>query len=148
MQTSLVQDKSSLAQGNWPLAAVAAQPWNGTQASSVHALPSSQSTALPTQLPSTQVSEIVQGSPSSHATAVGAYRHGLAPPLVFASGLQTSTVQGLPSLQITALPTHALNAVHVSPPVQLLPSEQGKPARIDHVVWLTAGKQPTHGSPG
>ena len=89
-----------------------AQPVAGSQLSSVHTLPSSQSGAgPPTQIPLAQVSLAVQASPSLQ----GAVLLTCAQPL---AGSQLSSVQTLPSSQLGAGPTTQIPPAQVSPVVQ------------------------------
>jgi hypothetical protein len=94
------------------------QPVALLQTSSVQPFPSLQSGAAPpTQTPAEQVSDVVQASPSSQATAT----------LVFSQPWavsQVSAVQTLPSSQSGAAPPTQLPAEQVSLVVQALPSLQ------------------------
>lgn len=89
------------------------------QVSDVHGLPSLQFLAVPApQAPPAHLSLSVHASPSLHPAAFGWYTQ----PLV---GAQESSVQGLLSLQITALPGVHWLATQVFPVVHLLLSGQG-----------------------
>jgi hypothetical protein len=94
-------------------------PDAGLQESSVQMFPSSQvSGGPPTHTPPKQVSPVVQALPSLHALVLLTYTHPEA-------GLQESSVQALPSSQVSGgPPTHA-PPEHVSPVVQALPSLHG-----------------------
>jgi hypothetical protein len=82
-------------------AGVLTQPVAGEQASVVHAFASSQLSDPPgTQRPSEQESPVVQAFPSLHAPELFVWRQ---PPV---SGSQASSVQALPSSQVTAWKVH------------------------------------------
>ncbi len=101
-----------------PSAGTEKQPLAESHWSNVHALPSSQLAALPPwQVPFWQVSEIVHGSPSSHAPGVALCTQ----PLV---DWHASVVHGLPSSQPIWLPGVHTEFAQVSPVVQTLPSSQ------------------------
>src|SRR5207237_1035189 len=72
----------------------------------------------PMHLPPEQLSPVVAGLPSSHASAL------LRWPQPTAGGVQKSVVQTLASSQFAGVPRHAPR-VQVSPAVQTLPSVQG-----------------------
>src|SRR5947208_4820422 len=72
----------------------------------------------PMHLPPEQLSPVVAGLPSSHASAL------LRCTQPTAGGVQKSVVQTLASSQFAGVPRHAPR-VHVSPTVQRLPSVQG-----------------------
>ena len=113
--SSLVHASLSL---HAPVTGVCTQPLVGLQLSSVQTLLSSQTTGVVVHVPATQVSPLVQASPSVHSTALSLVYWQ--PPVVSHS----SVVQGLPSLQFTAVKTLQLLAPHVSPAVQALLSLQ------------------------
>jgi len=116
--------------------ATCSQPVAGLQASCVQGFASLQSGLAPArQLPLLQTSPPVHALPSSQLTVFGACTHPLA-------ALQLSSVHKLLSSQsIGAPPTHA-PAVHVSPPVQALPSLQTVPV-LSVCVHPVAGEQPS-----
>jgi len=94
------------------------QPLAGLHESSVQALPSLQlGGAPPTQTPPEQVSFVVQALPSLQGLVLSACTQPLA-------GLHESSVQALPSLQLTGAPMHA-PAEQVSLLVHASPSLQG-----------------------
>lgn len=113
-------------------------PVDGSQASSVQALPSSQETGVPTQLPPlVQVSPLVQGLASLHAVP-GCARFWQAKPN--GEAMHWSRVQVLLSLQskkplkgvhgqfevpLHSPPLHASAMVHRFPSSQALPSARG-----------------------
>jgi hypothetical protein len=95
------------------------QPAAGAQKSSVHGLPSEQSTGVPGwQSPPEHLSFSVQRLPSLHELAFGALTHPT-------NGSQESVVQTLPSLQSGAGPPMQAPPWHESAVVHALPSEQG-----------------------
>jgi hypothetical protein len=100
------------------------QPAAGLQASSVQTLPSLQlGGVLPTQVPPAQTSTVVQALPSLHAAELFVLKQPLA-------GLQASSVQTLPSLQLGGvLPTQE-PPLQTSTVVQALPSEQAVPSGL------------------
>ncbi len=102
---------------------VLTQPSSGSQRSFVHSLPSSQGVCPPAQSPSAQVSIAVQGLSSSQGALLGGFRqplpesqrssvHGFESSQSAALGvcaqpesvLHASTVQAIPSLQLSAVP--------------------------------------------
>jgi hypothetical protein len=84
----------------------------------VHTLPSSQlGGAPPTHVPPEHVSLVVQALPSLHGPVLLAYVQPVA-------GLQLSSVQTFPSLQLVGPPGMQAPPAHVSPVVQALPSSQ------------------------
>jgi hypothetical protein len=98
---------------------VCTHPDAGLQLSSVHTLPSLQSTAGPGwHVPPPQTSLDVQALPSSHGAVLLAWVQPVA-------GLQASSVQGLLSLQLGAGPPTHVPPEHVSLAVQAFPSLQG-----------------------
>ena len=99
------------------------QPCAGSQASSVHKLPSVQIKALPGwHAPALQTSLVVHHDPSSQGMALG---KALQP--IF--GSQLSVVQGLLSSQSTAAPGEQLPPSQVSPTEHALLSSQTAPFR-------------------
>jgi glyoxylate utilization-related uncharacterized protein len=95
------------------------QPEAGLHASSVHTLPSSQlGGAPPTQTPPEQVSLVVHALPSSQDAVLLAYTQPVA-------GLQESSVQTLPSLQLGGGPPTQIPPEQVSLVVHALPSLHG-----------------------
>src|SRR2546426_136384 len=108
-QVSSVVQASPSSQG--AVLKVCPQPVRGSQASSVHGLPSSQRSALPAHVPCVQMSSVVQASPSSQAAALGVYTHPVA-------GGHESSVHGLPSSQLRAARPIHLPPEQVSPVVQ------------------------------
>ena len=87
------------------------QPRTGLQVSSVQAMPSSQSTVSPVQAPAEQWSLLVQASLSLQLLLSSlVYSH----PLV---GSQLSSVQGLPSLQVSDVPDTQNPPLQVSLPL-------------------------------
>jgi hypothetical protein len=95
------------------------QPVDGLQESSVQGLPSSQfGPAPPTQTPPEHASPVVQALPSSQEAALLAYAQPVA-------GLQESSVQTLPSLQLVGPPLTQLPPEQASPVVQAFPSLHG-----------------------
>src|SRR5262245_12271098 len=93
----------------------------GSQASVVHALPSSQLGAEPpTHDPPLQVSFVVHSLPSLHGAALFVW---VQPPGV--EGLQASSVQTLPSSQLGGGPPAHDPPLQVSPVVHSLPSLHG-----------------------
>jgi hypothetical protein len=121
------------------------QPKMASQASVVHALPSLQSSAVPAvQDPPWQVSLPLQTLPSLHAVPLGT--------AVFVhpeSGLQASTVQTLPSLQLSAVPAVQVPLWQVSSPLQKLPSRHGVPLATGVAVQPKMASQAlaVHGLP-
>jgi hypothetical protein len=92
-------------------------PVSGTQASSVHGLSSSQTAPVPeTHAPPEQASPVVQAFPSSQTAVLLTCSHT---PVV---GLQASSVHGLLSLQVTAVPPTQVPPEQASPTVQAFPS--------------------------
>src|SRR5262245_41430642 len=87
--------------------------------------------APPTQCVPEQVSPVVHGLPSSHASWFAAYTQPVA-------GLQESSVHGLPSLQSSVEPAVHTRFAQVSCVVHALPSS--------HDAWLGACTQPVCGS--
>src|SRR2546427_144718 len=111
------------------------QPEAGLQLSSVQGLPSSQLGAgPPTQLPPPQASPVVQALPSSQGRVLLLWKQPEA-------GLQPSSVQGLPSLQLAGGPPTQTPAPHVSPTVQALPSSQDR----ELLVWMHCPVSGLHG---
>ena len=95
-----------------------AHPVAGLQLSLVQTLLSLQVTAAtPTHVPPEQVSPVVQAFPSSQTAVLFACAQPVA-------GLQLSSVQGLLSLQVTAVPPTHAPPEHASPVVQAFPSSQ------------------------
>src|SRR6185369_576328 len=95
------------------------QPLAGLQVSSVQTLPSLQLRGdAPTQVPPAQVSTRVHALLSLHGAVLFVYSHPLA-------GLQTSSVQPLPSSQLSAAPLTHVPPPQVSATVQALPSSHG-----------------------
>src|SRR5438445_335288 len=72
----------------------------------------------PTHVPPEHVSLVVQALPSSHGTVFGVWTQPLA-------GSQESSVQGLPSSQLSSGPPAHAPAAQVSAVVQALPSWHG-----------------------
>ncbi len=93
------------------------------QLSVVHALPSSQTLAVPAQAPVLQASPVVQALPSSQPVPSLRLVYTHTPLLV----LQLSPVQALPSLHTLAVPPH-VPLLHLSVSVQGLPSLQLLPS--------------------
>lgn len=93
------------------------------QASTVHGSASSQLITAPTQTPAVHASGPVHTSPSEQATpfAVAAWPHAPEP------GLQVSTVHGLLSVQLIAVPPWHLPPLHWSLSVHASPSSQTCP---------------------
>ena len=92
-------------------------PLVGSQASSVHGLPSLQSVALPAlHAPPPQTSPAVQALPSSQPATLGVWPQS---PLLLS---QASAVHGLPSLQALVAPALQVPPLHRSLTVQALPS--------------------------
>jgi hypothetical protein len=88
------------------------QPATASQLSVVQGFPSLQlGAAPPTQAPPAHRSFVVQASPSLQAAVLLAWRQPEA-------GLQLSSVQGFPSLQLGAAPPTQVPATHRSPVVQ------------------------------
>jgi hypothetical protein len=97
---------------------VKTQPVAGLHVSVVHTLLSLQMAGEPGwHVPPPQVSSVVQASPSSQATVLFVKTHPDA-------GSHVSVVQGLSSLQTTAVPGWQAPAPQVSPVVHALPSSQ------------------------
>jgi len=95
------------------------QPVAGLQVSSVHTFPSSQlGDAPPTHLPPLHLSLVVQASPSLHGAVLFVWKQPVA-------GLQVSSVQTLPSSQLSAGPPTQPPLLQVSLVVQAFPSLQG-----------------------
>ena len=95
------------------------QPPAALHASVVHRLPSSQASAGPgTHTPLAHASLLVQSFASVQGKVLFVNVHPLA-------GLQTSFVQGFPSLQVTTAPALHAPLLQMSPCVQALPSLQG-----------------------
>src|SRR5207302_91428 len=126
---------------------VLTQPEAGLQLSSVQALPSLQfGAAPPTQTPPAQVSAVVQALPSLHGAVFGVFRQ---PP----AGSQASSVQGLPSLQLSAGPPTQTPPAQVSAVVHGLPSLHGPGVGLppphmpapSQVVAVTQTFVPVHG---
>jgi hypothetical protein len=115
-----------------------AQPDAGRHWSSVHGLPSSQSSAGPgPQLPPAQVSPTVQALPSSQAAVLGGCRQAPSPS-------QASSVQGLPSSSQIVPAAPALQSDEQQSPALLLPSSQVSPhaaSTIPSTQVLPAGMQ-------
>src|SRR5262249_8102875 len=96
-----------------------------SQLSTVHALVSLQSRAVPPQVPALQTSVTVQNLPSSQlwpCSGTGSCTHWLSP------SLQLSAVHGLVSEQSRGVPAQVPFA-HTSPSVQKTPSSQLAPLR-------------------
>src|SRR5438552_8344493 len=93
---------------------------------------------VPTQMPAAHTSFVVHGLPSSHALVLYAYAQPVA-------GSQTSSVQGLPSLQTSGIPgRHApLVGSQVSTPLHASPSSQttGAPTQMPaaHPAFVVQG---------
>ena len=101
--------------------AVKTQPLLGSQASSVHPLPSSQIKGVfELHAPSRQPSAIVHASPSSQGKAFGVEVHPEA-------GSQPLDVQTSPSSQSKPPDPEQLPALQAEAVVQALPSSQGAP---------------------
>lgn len=106
-----------------PVVGVNTQPEAGAQLSVVQVLPSSHvGAAPPTHVPPKQLSAVVHALPSEQFTP--SLPGACAQPLAMS---QESTVQGLPSSQLTPVPWQNL-ATQVSLLVQALPSLQAVPA--------------------
>jgi predicted membrane protein len=119
------------------VAGVLEQPVVAPHASTVQGLPSSHERAVPAaHAPvALQVSAPLQALPSEHAVpaVAGVVAHPVA-------GSHASTVQGLLSLHESAVPAaHAPAALHVSAPLQALPSEHAVPAVAGVLVQPVAG---------
>src|SRR5205814_2009741 len=98
---------------------VLTQPLAGLQESSVQTLPSLQlGGAPPTQVPPLHVSAVVQALPSLQGAVLLAFTQPLA-------GLQESSVQTLPSLQLGGAPPTQVPPLPVSAGVPAVPSLQG-----------------------
>jgi hypothetical protein len=120
---------------------VLTHPVAGSQLSSVHELPSSQSGAgPPTQAPLPHVSAVVQASPSSQAAVLFVLTHPVA-------GSHESSVQILPSSQTGGGPPLQAPPPQVSPDVQASPSSQA--AVLLALTQPVAGSQESsvHGLP-
>ncbi len=117
--------------------AMLAQPVVGLQTSSVQELLSLQLVApVEAQLPAWQRSPVVQGLPSEHAVPFTSWV--CAQPV---TGLQVSSVQGLPSPQLTAPPPTQTPLWQVSPMVQALPSPHDVPLPSGVCVQPSVGLQ-------
>ena len=125
------------------LPATEPQPPMASHVSIVHGLASLQSllVGVPAHSPPPQVSLCVQLTPSLHGAVLLVVWHPRAVS-------QLSSVHGLPSLHVNALPLHAPLA-HASASVQALLSVQGAPSLPAGVVQPVAGSQPSavHGLP-
>ena len=100
------------------LLTVSHSPVDGLQESSVQPLPSLQTVGVPaTQLPPEQVSPVVHAFPSLHEAVLLACWQPVA-------GLQLSSVHGLLSLQLVAVPPTHAPPEHASPVVHAFPSSQ------------------------
>jgi len=98
----------------WP------QPVAGLQESSVQASPSLQfGGGPPTHVPAWHLSPVVHALPSSHATALLVWTQPV-------GGVQESSVQPLPSLQLGAGPPTHVPATHLSAVVHAFPSLHGE----------------------
>jgi hypothetical protein len=147
----------AVVQAAQPVIGVVVQPLAGLQESVVQPLPSLQTSAVPArQAPALHVSAPLQALPSPHAVPLAAAGnvhmpllqafvvHGLLslhwldvvqlPPqpaigvvVQPLAGLQESVVQLLPSLQTSAVPARQTPALHVSAPLQALPSLHAVP---------------------
>lgn len=94
-----------------------------SQLSVVQGLPSSQLLAEPAeQTPATQLSLLVQASPSLQSPLAAGFKQ---PPV---PGSQASAVHGLPSKQALALPATQVPPLQLSPLVHRLPSSQAPSA--------------------
>ena len=91
------------------------QPETVWQLSAVQLIPSSQEIAVPEQAPPEHVSPLVQTLPSSQGAVFGGCRQP-------DSGRQTSSVQGLPSMQLGGGPPTQTPLEQESPVEQALPS--------------------------
>src|SRR3990170_402184 len=99
---------------------VYAHPVAGAQESSVHMFPSAQLGATPpTQVPPEQVSFVVQAFPSLHGAVLLVFTQPV-------TGLQASSVQGLPSSQFRRGPPEHAPSAHRSFVVHTFPSSQGR----------------------
>ena len=97
---------------------VCAQPESGLHESVVQPLPSLQFNGEPPrQAPPKHASPVVQALASSQGAALNVWKQPEA-------GLHASSVQGLPSPQLTVSPAWQLPRLHVSFAVQALPSSQ------------------------
>src|SRR3990172_3473892 len=111
------------------------QPVAGSQLSSVHTLPSSQSGAgPPTQIPPAQASLEVQASPSLQDEVLFGWTQPRA-------GSQLSSVQTFPSSQMRAGPPTHVPPAQASPVVQASPSLHG--AVLFTWAQPVAGSQPS-----
>src|SRR5438132_787923 len=123
LQTSNVHGLLSMqsafvAQGRQPGVGVWTQPVTALHVSVVQAFPSLQLSGVPAvQIPDWQVSAPLHTLPSLHGVpfATAACWHP-------ASGSQLSVVQGLLSLQLSAVPARHTPAWHVSAPLHASPS--------------------------
>ena len=122
------------------------QPAPGWHASKVQRLLSSQATLLPGwQLPEAQVSFCVHLLPSLHGAALAVNTQPVA-------AAQVSSVQGLPSLQVTMAPAPHWLLAQVSPDVQAFLSSQASPLAVwtqPEAGWqlsVVQGFSSSHGS--
>jgi hypothetical protein len=102
-------------------------------------------TGLPSHVPAMHSSLSVQGSPSSQAIPSAAF---VVPQPV--AGVQSSTVQGLPSsVQVTAAPPEQVPLVHVSPVVHASESSHDAPSAAGIAPQPLAGSHisTVHGLP-
>jgi hypothetical protein len=108
------------------LPSLAVRSWLQTpplQVSRVHSSSSPQSLSVPTQVPLSQWSSLVQSSPSSQVPVV---KTVLTQPVAVPSeGAQLSVVHGLPSSQLRGAPGLQVPAAQASGVVQTLPSLHG-----------------------
>jgi hypothetical protein len=124
-----------------------------SQVSVVQRLPSSQTIGVPEHAPSEHVSPVVQAFRSTQGAVLLAWTHP-------AMGSQLSSVQGLLSLQLSALPGRHVPKVHVSPSVHAFPSLQaavlllktqpvaGSQLSVVHSFWSSqVTGVPTHAPP-
>jgi len=101
------------------LLTVSHSPVDGLQESSVQPLPSLQTVGVPaTQLPPEQASPTVHAFPSLQVAVLSTCSH------TPVDGLQESSVHGLSSLQLVAVPPTHAPPEHASPVVHAFPSSQ------------------------
>jgi hypothetical protein len=125
---------------------VCVTPAAGSQASAVHALPSSTTGGVPaTQEPlPLHVSLPLQALPSEQLVPVAT---GVCFTPVF--GSQESAVHGLPSSTVGGVPAAQVPLEHISTPLQALPSEHDVPFATGVCVTPVTGSHPSavHGLP-